>query len=82
MTYMSEKVWKKGHVWTEKHLKAKLRLVDVRNFAKAKMAGLKDDIHDLHVWAPTGDSEMKSFLTGYHGALQDLEKWVMESVDD
>ena len=29
-----------------------------------------------------GDSDMKAFLTGYHGALQDLEKWVMESVDD
>ena len=47
---MSDKVWKKGHVWTEKHLKAKLRLVDVRNFAKRKMAGLKDDVHDLQKW--------------------------------
>ena len=81
MTYMSEKVWKKGHVWTEKHLKAKLRLVDVRNFAKAKMAGLKDDIHD-NDWGPIGDTSLKDYLTGYHAALDDLEKWVMESVDD
>ena len=79
---MSDKVWKKGHVWTEKHLKAHVRLVEVRNFAKGKMAGLKDDVHDLHAWAPMGDSEMKAFLTGYHGAMDDLQKWVMESVDD
>ena len=78
---MSEKVWKKGHVWTEKHLKAKLRLVDVRNFAKAKMAGLKDDIHD-NDWGPIGDTSLKDYLTGYHAALDDLEKWAMESVND
>ena len=78
---MSEKVWKKGHVWTEKHLKATLRLVDVRNFAKAKMAGLKDDIHD-NDWGPIGDTSLKDYLTGYHAALDDLTKWVMESVDD
>ena len=36
---MSDKVWKKGHVWTQKHLDANVRLVDVRNFAKGKMAG-------------------------------------------
>ena len=79
---MSDKVWNKGHVWTKKHLDAKLRLVDVRNFAKRKMAGLKEDVHDLHVWTPTGDSEMKAFLTGYSGAMDDLVKWVMESVND
>tara|TARA_Y100001938_G_scaffold142653_1_gene214265 strand:+ start:730 stop:975 length:246 start_codon:yes stop_codon:yes gene_type:complete len=79
---MSDKVWKKGHVWTEKHLKANVRLVEVRNFAKRKMADLKEDIHDLHVWAPMGDAEMKAFLTGYHGAMDDLQKWVMESVSD
>ena len=79
---MSDKVWKKGHVWTKEHLKASVRLVEVRNFAKGKMAGLKDDVHDLHVWAQMGDSEMKAFLTGYHGAMDDLQKWVMESVDD
>ena len=78
---MSEKVWKKGHVWTEKHLKATLRLVDVRNFAKAKMAGLKDDIHD-NDWGPIGDASLKDYLTGYHAALDDLTKWAMESVDD
>lgn len=76
------KTWKKGHVWTKKHLEAKLRLVDIRNFAKRKKAGLKDDVHDLHVWAPMGDNEMKAFLTGYHGAMDDLEKWIMERVDD
>ena len=78
---MSEKVWNRGHVWTKKHLDAKLRLVDVRNFAKRKMAGLKEDIYDLHVWAPMGDGEMKAFLTGYSGAMDDLIKWVMEQVD-
>ena len=62
-------------------MKAKLRLVDVRNFAKAKMAGLKDDIHD-NDWGPIGDTSLKDYLTGYHAALDDLEKWVMESVDD
>mgnify|MGYP003150922904 CR=1 FL=1 len=76
------KLWKKGHVWTKKHLLATLRLVDVRNFAKRKKAGLTDDVHDLHVWAPMGDSEMKAFLTGYYGAMDDLEKWVMEQVED
>ena len=78
---MSDKVWKKGHVWTEKHLKATLRLVDVRNFAKAKMAGLKDDIHD-NDWGPIGDASLKDYLTGYYAALDDLTKWAMESVDD
>ena len=78
---MSDKVWNKGHVWTEKHLKAKLRLVDVRNFAKRKMAGLNDDVHDKD-WGPIGDASLKDYLTGYHAALDDLTKWVMESVND
>ena len=76
-----DKVWNKGHVWTEKHLKAKLRLVDVRNFAKRKMAGLKDDVHDKD-WGPTGDMSLKDYLTGYHAALDDLTKWAMEQVND
>ena len=42
---MSEGTWKKGHVWTKAHLEKKLRLVEVRNFAKRKKAGLEDDIH-------------------------------------
>jgi len=79
---MSDKVWKKGHVWTQKHLEKELRLIEVRNFAKRKMAGLKDDVHDLQKWSPMSDSEMKSFLTGYHGALDDLQKWCMEQVQD
>ena len=79
---MSEKVWKRGRVWTQKHLEADVRLVEVRNFAKRKMAGLKDDVHDLQVWSPMGDNEMKAFLTGYYGALDDLKKWVMEQVDN
>ena len=78
---MSDKVWNKGHVWTQKHLDAKLRLVDVRNFAKRKMAGLTDDIHDKD-WGPIGDASLKDYLTGYHAALDDLTKWVMESVND
>ncbi len=82
MTYMSDKVWKKGHVWTQKHLETDIRLVDVRNFAKRKMAGLKEDVHDLQKWAPMSDSDMKAFLTGYHGAMDDLQRWVMEQVDD
>jgi len=82
MTYMSDKVWKKGHVWTQRHLETDVRLVEIRNFAKRKMAGLKDDVHDLHVWAPMGDNEMKAFLTGYSGAMDDLVKWVMEQVDN
>ena len=82
MTYMSEKVWKKGHVWTQKHLETDVRFVDVRNFAKRKMAGLKDDVYDLQKWAPVGDNDMKAFLTGYHGAMDDLVKWAMEQVDN
>ena len=81
MTYMSDNVWKKGHVWTQKHLETDIRLVDVRNFAKRKMAGLIDDVHDLQKWAPMSDSDMKAFLTGYHGAMDDLQKWAMEQVD-
>jgi hypothetical protein len=79
---MSEKVWAKGHVWTKAHLEKDVRLVDVRNFAKRKKAGLVDDVHDLHKWAPMSDSEMKAFLTGYHGALDDLQKWCMEQIDE
>ena len=77
----SVKTWRKGHVWTEKHLKAKLRLVDVRNFAKRKMAGLKDDVH-YSDWGPIGDASLKDYLTGYHAALDDLTKWAMEQVND
>ena len=76
-----DKVWNKGHVWTEKHLKAKLRLVDVRNFAKRKMAGLKDDVHDKD-WGPIGDASLKDYLTGYHAALDDLTKWAMGQVNE
>jgi hypothetical protein len=79
---MSKKVWSKGHVWTKAHLEKDVRLVDVRNFAKRKKAGLVDDVHDLHKWAPMSDSEMKAFLTGYHGALDDLQKWCMEQIDE
>ena len=79
---MSDKVWKKGHVWTKAHLEKDVRLVEVRNFAKRKMAGLKDDVHDLQKWAPMGDDDMKAFLTGYYGALDDLKKWCMGQVDN
>ena len=75
------KVWRKGRVWTQKHLDANVRLIEVRNFAKRKMAGLKDDVHDLKKWMPPTDDDMKSFLTGYYGALDDLEKWILECVD-
>ena len=75
------KTWHKGHVWTEKHLKASLRLVDVRNYAKKKMAGLKDDVHDDD-WGPMGDASLKDYLTGYNAAMDDLAKWVMVQVDD
>ena len=75
------KVWRKGRVWTQKHLDANVRLIEVRNFAKRKMAGLVDDVHDLHKWAPPTDDDMKSFLTGYYGALDDLQKWCMEQID-
>ena len=78
---MSERVWKKGHVWTQKHLEKELRLIEVRNFAKRKMAGLKDDIYD-NDWGPNTDDSLKSYLTGYNGALDDLQKWCMEQVDE
>jgi hypothetical protein len=78
---MSEKVWKKGHVWTRKHLEKEVRLIDVRNFAKRKMAGLKDDIHD-NDWGPNTDDSLKDYLTGYNGALDDLQKWCMEQIDE
>ena len=76
-----EKVWKKGHVWTRKHLEKEVRLIDVRNFAKRKMAGLKDDIHD-NDWGPNTDDSLKDYLTGYIGALDDLQMWCMEQVKD
>jgi hypothetical protein len=66
-----------GRTWTTEDLKMKIRKVEVLNFAKRKKAGLKDDVYDLDVWGPTGDHEMKAFLTGYYGALDDLHKWVM-----
>ena len=78
---MSEGTWKKGHVWTKAHLDKELRLVEVRNFAKRKMAGLKDDIHD-NDWAPHTDGSLKDYLSGYHGAMADLQKWCMEQIDD
>jgi len=77
---MSDKVWKKGHVWTQKHLDMNLRLVDVRNFAKRKKAGLDEDVHDSD-WGPTGDASLKDYLTGYHAAMDDLEKWTMRQID-
>ena len=77
---MSEKVWKRGRVWTQKHLEADVRLVEVRNFAKRKMAGLKYDVHAAD-WGPHSDGSLKDYLTGYYGALQDLERWVLESID-
>ena len=76
-----EKVWKKGHVWTRKHLEKEVRLIDVRNFAKRKMAGLEDDIHD-NDWGPNTDDSLKDYLTGYNGACDDLQKWCMEQIDE
>ena len=73
---MTERVWKKGHTWTRKHLEKEVRLIDVRNFAKRKMAGLEDDIHDKD-WGPNTDDSLKDYLTGYYAALDDLHKWVM-----
>ena len=73
---MSDRVWKKGLVWTRKHLEKEVRLVDVRNFAKRKKAGLEDDIHD-NDWGPNTDDSLKDYLTGYYAALDDLHKWVM-----
>jgi len=78
---MSDKVWKKGHVWTRKHLETDVRLIEVRNFAKRKMAGLKDDVHDVD-WGPMGDASLKDYLTGYNAAMDDLEKWTMAQVDN
>ena len=78
---MTERVWKKGLVWTRKHLEKEVRLIEVRNFAKRKKAGLEDDIHD-NDWGPNTDDSLKDYLTGYYGALDDMEKWVMEQVRD
>ena len=78
---MTERVWKRGLVWTRKHLEKEVRLIDVRNFAKRKKAGLEDDIHD-NDWGPNTDDSLKDYLTGYYGALDDMEKWVMEQVKD
>ena len=75
------KVWSKGHVWTQAHLEKELRLVDVRNFAKRKKAGLEDDVHDRD-WSPYSDESLKNFLTGYHAAMDDLQKWCMGQVKD
>ncbi len=73
---------KYGRTWTREDLESKVRKVEVLNFAKRKKAGLKDDVHDLQVWSPMSDSEMKAFLTGYYGALDDLHKWVMGRYED
>ena len=78
---MTERVWKKGLVWTRKHLEKEVRLIEVRNFAKRKKAGLEDDIHD-NDWGPNTDDSLKDYLTGYYGALDDMEKWIMEQVKD
>ena len=77
---MTEKVWKKGLVWTRKHLEKEVRLIDVRNFAKRKKAGLEDDI--VKDWTPSGSASLENYLTGYYAALDDLERWSMEQVDD
>ena len=77
---MSDRVWKKGHTWTRKHLEKEVRLVDVRNFAKRKMAGLKDDI--VKDWNPTTDACLENYLTGYYAACDDMEKWCMEQIDE
>jgi len=76
---MTERVWKKGHVWTQKHLEKEVRLVEVRNFAKRKKAGLEDDI--VKDWTPTTDACLENYLTGYYAALDDLERWSMEQID-
>ena len=77
---MSDRVWKKGHVWTRKHLEKEVRLVDVRNFAKRKMAGVEDDIEKG--WIPQSEREVTVWMTGFHDALDDLEKWCMGQIDD
>ena len=77
---MSERVWKKGLVWTKAHLEKEVRLVDVRNFAKRKKAGLEDDI--VKDWTPTGSASLENYLTGYYAALDDLQRWCMEQVDE
>ena len=77
---MTERVWKKGLVWTRAHLEKEVRLIDVRNFAKRKKAGLEDDI--VEDWNPTTDACLENYLTGYYGALDDLQKWCMEQVRD
>jgi len=71
-----------GRTWTSEDLKKTVRKVEVLNFAKRKKAGLKDDVYDLHVWSPPTDSEMKAFLTGYYGALDDLHKWIMGKYEE
>ena len=78
---MTKRVWKKGLVWTRKHLEKEVRLIDVRNFAKRKMAGLEDDIHD-NDWGPNTDDSLKDYLTGYYGACDDMEKWCMGQIDE
>jgi len=55
-------------------------LVDVRNFAKRKKAGLEGDI--VEDWNPTTAASLENYLTGYHGALDDLERWCMEQIDE
>ena len=77
---MSDRVWKKGLTWTRKHLEKEVRLIDVRNFAKRKKAGLEDDI--VKDWNPTTDASLKNYLTGYYAALDDMEKWIMGQVDE
>ena len=77
---MTEKVWKKGHTWTQAHLEKDVRLVEVRNFAKRKKAGLEDDV--VKDWTPTTESSLENYLTGYYAGMDDLQKWCMEQIDE
>ena len=60
---MSDRGWKKGLIWTRKHLEKEVRLIEVRNFAKRKKAGLEDDIHD-NDWGPNTDDSFEGLFDG------------------
>ena len=57
-----------------------VRLIEVRNFAKRKKAGLEDD--KIEDWSPTTDLGTSTYLTGYYDACDDLERWCMEQIDE
>ena len=71
---------KYGRTWTKEDLEAKVRKVEVLNFAKLRKHNVKDDI--IENWIPITDHEMQVWMTGFHAAMDDLHRWIMGKYED